>query len=131
MRNHPLSLRTSHGNGGNDGAGWAIDCGGKERLTSEFLEVGRTSLESQVREIISDGGGKVIVIPHRVWSNGRTSDTGEHVWAEIVKPTVASLAKQGNDVVIGYNTKGGSGRPIPKSWDPDALFDDRGRRVKG
>jgi hypothetical protein len=131
VRNHPLSLRTSHGNGGNDGAGWAIDCGNTERLSAELIEIGRTSLESQICEVISEGGGKAVVIPHRVWSSKRTADTGRPVWSEIVAPTVQRLAKAGLAVEIGYNTKGGTGRPIPRSWDANALFDDQGRRLKG
>lgn len=129
VRNHPLSLRTSHGNSGNDGAGWALDCGHAEDLTPDLVRVGCASLEAEIREIVASGGGNAIVIPHRAWSDQRRVDTDKRVWMEVVKPTVQSLAGQAVPVVIGYDVKAKSGLPIPRSWDPDALYDDKGRRV--
>ena len=128
VRNHPLSLRTSHGNGGNLGAGWAVDCGHAERLSPELVAIARVSLAQSIRDVVA-AGGRCVVVPHRVWSGDRTADTSATVWREIVRPTVDLLAGAGVPVVIGYRTVAGSGRPIPRSWDDRALYDDRGREL--
>lgn len=128
VRNHPLSLRTSHGNGGNLGAGWAIDCGHGEELSDVLVAIARASLESAIREVVA-AGGRCVVVPHRVWSADRRVDTDARVWRSVVKPTVVRLAADGVPVEIGYRTSAGGGRPIPRSWDDDAVYDDRGREI--
>lgn len=80
--------------------------------------------------MVAEGGGNVIVVPHRAWSADRRVDTDKRVWGSVVKPTVAKLNAERVPVVIGYNTKAGGGLPIPRSWDPEALYDDKGRPVR-
>jgi len=128
VRNHPLSLRTSHGNAGNLGAGWALDCGHGEQLTDALVAIGRASLESAIREVVA-AGGRCVVVPHRVWSADRRVDTDARVWRSVIKSTVLRLAAAGVPVEIGYRTSAGGGRPIPRSWDDDAVYDDRGREI--
>lgn len=128
VRNHPLALRTSHGNTGNLGAGWALDCGHDEELTEGLIAIGRSSLSSAIDDVVASGG-RCIVVPHRVWSAGRRRDTDERTWRNVVKPTIVARAAGGVPVVIGYETVAADGLPIPRSWDDDAKFDDRGRAL--
>jgi hypothetical protein len=128
IRNHPTTLRTAHGNGGNLGNGWALDCGHKETLTDELIRVGRASFADAVADVV-EAGGSCVVVPHRVWAADRRVDTSAAVWLHIVKATVLELQRVGVPVRIGYNTSAGGGLPIPRSWDPDALYDDRGRVI--
>lgn len=131
IRNHPLSLRTAHGNGGNIGPGWALDCGRDEVLTPRLRDVGVASLLDLCDDLIEHRAsvgaeGPIVLVPHRVWSSDRGPDTNPTVWRGVVLPVVETLR---GAAVVGYNTKGGSGRYIPRSWDPAALYDDRGRRL--
>lgn len=128
VRNHPLRLRTSHGNGGNAGAGWALDVGHLEVLSGEIVMVGRMSITDAILEVI-EAGGRCIVIPHRVWTRGRVADTSRQTWQRVVKPTVVELAANGHPVEIGYHTKAGSGLYIPNTWDEDAPYDEKGKLV--
>lgn len=127
VHNHPLSLRTSHGDGGNVGGGWALDVGHNETLSAAARDAGLSSLDAAIEHIIEHGAGRVIVCPHRCFSAARRGDTDRVVWQTIVRPTVDRWAASGANVVIGYNTAHGGGRPIPRSWDDRALYDDRGR----
>lgn len=125
LRNHPLSFRTKHGNAGNDGAGWALDIGHDEDLQQWHIETGRASLTSLLCDMHEAGSKHVRVAPHRCFSAGRRNDPGRRVWLGVVKPVVEVLPW----VSIDYELSVGSGRPVPRSWDPEALFDDRGRRL--
>jgi hypothetical protein len=129
IRNHPLSLRTSHGNGGNRGAGWALDAGHKEALTPELVSVGRESLRDLCFEVLDEGGGEVVIAPHRAFDRGRVADTSAGPWGQVVRATVDELAAEGRPVRIDYELAEKSGRPVPRSWDDRALFDDKGRRL--
>lgn len=127
VTNHPLSLRTSHGNGGNRGAGWAIDCGHAEALSDAFIAAAIDSLEDLVLDTYEATGETVIVVPHRVFSKKRTADTSREVWSRIVRPAIDRLDEDWSGVArIDYMLVSG-GRPVPRSWDDRALFDDRGR----
>lgn len=125
--NHPLTLRTSHGNGGNMGPGWACDCGSKERLSPELAAAGIASLSGLVRATFERTGHVVVLVPHRVWSSQRLGDTGSIVWRTIVLAVVEDLGR--DMIVVGYNTRGGTGRYISTTFDPSALYDDRGRKL--
>lgn len=128
VRNHPATLRTSHGNGGNKGMGWALDAGHAEDLGPELVAAGYRSLAGGIEECHEATGDVVIVVPHRVWSGKRIVDTSARVWSAIVIPVVQALGPL--VCRIGYELPGeNGGRPIPRSWDPGALFDDKGRRL--
>ncbi len=125
--NHPLTLRTSASNGGNMGAAWAVDAGHAEQLSPELIAVGQASLMRSILALHEHTGEVVIVVPHRCWSDQRLGDTGIIAWRAIVLPVVEALGPA--VCVVGYNTRGGSGRYISTSWDPAALYDDKGRPV--
>lgn len=129
VRNHPLSLRTSHGDGGNRGAGWALDCGHKEALTPYLVDVGIDSLSDLCHEVLDDGFGEVVLAPHRAFARDRIADTSAGPWGQVVRPVVDDLAARGLPVSIDYEIAEKGGRPIPRSWDDRALFDDKGRRL--
>ena len=135
VRLHPVTLRTSHGDRGNMGGGWAADCRPDEPLTATLRDVGIDSLVSHVRECrrvrLEAGGDPAlvhVVVPHRAWDYpGRADDPGAIVWRGIVLPALDVLGPE--VAVAGYNTRAGSGKPIPRSWDDAALFDDRGIKL--
>lgn len=127
VRNHPAQLRTSHGNGGNRGMGWAIDCGSKEALSPALVQAGHRSLAGCIFECHEASGEIVSVVPHRAFSKQRLGDTSGIVWGAVVLPVVAAL---GPTVCrIDYDLAEGGGRPVPRSWDPSATHDDKGRRI--
>jgi hypothetical protein len=70
-----------------------------------------------------------VVVGHRVWEDSRREDPSAITWKAVVIPVVDEREANGFPVVIGYRTKAGSGLPIPRSWDPDALYDDKGRMI--
>ena len=126
VTNHPLTLRTSHGNGGNRGAGWAIDCGHREALSDAFVAAAIDSLEDFILDVYeatqahrTSDPGPVVVVPHCVFSKKRKADTSGTVWRLIVVPAVARVVEDyGPSVVrIGYDVVEG-GYPIPADWGP-------------
>lgn len=126
--NYPMSMRTSHGDAGNMGPGWALDAAWDEAMGPDLIEVGIDSLVTAIEETAkaaSVGLEDVVVVPHRVWDAGRRVDPGEHVWRAVVLPAVKTTG-----ATIGYNTQAGSGLWIPSSWDPAALYDDSGNRLE-
>lgn len=127
VQNHALSLRTSHGNGGNAGTGWALDAEHSELLTQRLVSIGQASLGRHLQEQRELHDVPIIVVPHRAWASDRRVDTSAEPWRKIVRPTVDTLGP--SVAVIGYNTAAGGGLPVPRSWDERALFDDRGRRL--
>lgn len=126
VRNHPPELRTSASNHGNKGMAWACDCGADEVLSERFSEAARHSLRLAIDEAHEASGRTVIVVPHRAWSGSRRRDTAAWLWRHVVTPVVDAHPH----ARIGWEVRYGSGRPIPRSWDDRALFDDKGRRVK-
>ena len=64
--------------------------------------------------------------PHRCFSPSRYSDTNPKVHREIVLPCVRALP----GLEVDYNMRKGRGRPVPITWDPDALYDAKGRRLR-
>lgn len=128
--NHPLSLRTSHGNGGNVGAGWAIDCSHKESIGDAFASVACESLEDLILDCHEASGAQVVIVPHRVYSKKRSVDTDSTVWREVVRPAADVISQMYGDKTcrIGYEIVDG-GSPITTEWDERALYDPRGRRL--
>lgn len=125
VHNHPLTRRTVHGNHGNLGPGWALDCGHAEEITPRLRAVGIASLTELCSSMLRQPIERVVIVPHRAWSTSRLNDPGRRVWQSVVLPVVASF---GGRVVVGYNTVQG-GRPVPNDWDSNALFDSKGRRM--
>lgn len=123
--NYPITLRTSHGDTGNFGPGWALDASNTEPMTPELIAAGRRSLARIIRLTQQATGQQVIVVPHRVWEMGRAEDPGAIVWREIVLPVLAETG-----AVAGYNTVAG-GMPIPVTWDPRAKYTAYGKPLPG
>lgn len=126
VRNHPLALRTSHGDAGNMGPGWALDCGHTEQLIAELVAIGRVSLRALILELHELTGEVVAVVPHRAWSLKRKVDTDVRVWTSVVLHVVDELGP--TICVVGYNTAAG-GLPVPNIWDDRALYDAKGRKL--
>lgn len=92
VRNHPATLRTSHGNAGNKGMGWALDAGHREELTPALVGAGIRSLAGGIEECYAAADdGPVHVVPHAVWSGQRRVDTDARTWRAIVLPVVEAL----------------------------------------
>lgn len=126
IRNHPAKLRTSHGNGGNVGLGWALDAHHAEVLEPRFVAIACESLRETIIHAYLAGGEQVAVDAHRCHSAKRLVDIDGLHWRSIVLPTVREL---GSTAAIDYEVRTGTGRPIPRTWDPAAHFDAKGRRV--
>lgn len=129
IRNHPATLRTSHGNGGNKGMGWALDCGHREELTPALVGAGFRSLTATIVECHEATGEVVSVVPHRVWSGKRRVDTDSIVWRAVVLPVVSALGPSVCRVDYELCDRKAGGLPIGRGFDPAALFDDKGRRL--
>lgn len=126
IRNHPVRLRTVHGNSGNRGVGWAIDVGHKQQLTERHVSSGRVSLRLCLEDAHRDNGGQgLVVAPHRCFSASRRLDTNRAVHELITVPVVDALPFASFD----YELCEGGGRPIANDWDPRARYDLRGRKV--
>lgn len=126
VRNHSLWRRTSHGNAGNRGVGWAVDCGHAEPLPPELAAAAYQSLLMLVLEVHEATGEVVVIVPHRVFSKSRRRDTDRAAWV-VVLQVVAAL---GPSVCrVDYEMAQDGGLPVPRSWDPAALFDEKGRRL--
>lgn len=127
LRNRSLAQRSYHAGKGNDAAGLAIDCAHDEELDGWLIDTGRAALVDLNRRLRRHGDDdrEILVGPHRGTSNQRRLDPNEWVWREIVIPTVAAL----DDVSIDYEWKLGTGRQVPDVWDPDALYNMKGRQL--
>lgn len=124
VRNHSRELRTHHGNGGNRGIGFAVDCGRFERPADRVIDAGRETLRRAVLDVWQSER-PVTLAPHRSFSGQRLPDPGPIVWREVVLPVVRELPFARLD----YTLAEAQGRPIPRSWDPNAIFDDNGDRI--
>lgn len=108
ISNHPLSRHSWHGDGGNVGVGWAIDCAPNEVLDEWMIETGRASLRILIDRLRRKSTMPTIrVAPHRAFSASRRNDTGPMVWREVVEPVIALYA---GEVVAAYDLKKGEGR---------------------
>lgn len=126
IANHPLSRHSWHGNGGNVGVGFAVDCSPDEKLDDWMVETGQKSLAILIARLQRETLKPVIrIAPHRAFSASRRNDTGANVWKSIIEPVVMHTP----GVRIDYEVKKDGGLPVPKSWDGDALYDDKGNRV--
>lgn len=122
VRNHRPGLRTSSSNGGNRGLGFALDAATGEALPPELEAAGRLGLLGCIADA---GPGDVDVVAHRVFAAGRREDPGAAAWAAVVRPVTDASPR----ARIDYELREASGRPIPRTWDSNAFYDSRGRRV--
>lgn len=130
IRNRPLRQRSYHGGPvGNDGAGFAMDCSPTTTFTSDFARTCKAALWDLAREMIAAGCSTPIrVFPHRCVEapNRRGNDPGAEPWRTVVMPAV----DEHRDVLeIDYEMRANRGLPIPRTWDPNALYDAKGRRL--
>ncbi len=127
LANRLLDDHTWHANLGNFGVGWALDVGAGEHLEDWHIETGRaslTTLTGRILEISTRARLRgVRIAPHRAFSPSRRGDTGANVHREIVIPTVEKC----DALSIDYRMARGKGRPIGNDWDPNALYDAKGR----
>lgn len=123
VHNHSIHRRTSHGNAGNRGVGFAADCAHDEPLTPELATATFRALCLLVGEVYALTGEIVQLVPHRAFSAQRRNDPGPHVWEIVKKVALVSRAE------INYTLAEDKGLPVPSSWDDQALFDFRGRRL--
>lgn len=119
--NQSLLRRTSHGNGGNRGAGFAVDCAHGEPLSEELASAAFRALYLLVDEVWRLTGDIVSLVPHRVFSASRRNDPGEHVWKIVSAVEIANKRCR-----IDYSMFEAGGLPIPVTWDDRALFNSRG-----
>lgn len=125
IANHSLRRYSWHAGKGNFGVGWALDAGPNQALDSWMVDTGQASLATLAHRIDPTYQRPIRVVPHRCFTSGRVRDTNPTVWREVVKPVV----EQTPNLWIDYEMRRGTGRPVPRSWDPDAVFDDRGRKI--
>lgn len=130
LANRPLSHVTFHGNWNHTTAGWALDVGSGETLEDWHVETGRASLTQLTKRILKVSAkaraNGIRIAPHRGFSPSRRKDTGANVHREVIIPTVKSL----DALEIDYHIHKGKGRPIPNTWDPSALYDEKGRPLQ-
>jgi len=94
LQNRPLRSETWHGNSGNRGFGWAMDCHHRERLTGEEAETGILSLCSLLQRARFAGNKENIrIAPHGCFSGKRLVDTHREVYLRIVYPVVKRVAE--------------------------------------
>lgn len=132
IRNRALEQHSYHaGPIGNKGFGFAVDCGHNEVLTDSLIATGRTALYDLFQRAVLAGAHdrRIVVIPHRALAGDRAPDPNAAVWRSIVKPTVALAQGRGHKIAIDYEFRAGTGKPVPTTWDDDAHYDERGRKV--
>lgn len=129
VRNYAPTWRTVHANTANArSVGWALDVGHKQRLTDKHVAAGRASLRRCILDAFQANGGRALVVaPHRCFSPKRRVDTSAEVHRLVVLPTIGVLGP--SICRIDYAIFENGGRPIPRDWDPNALFDSKGRRL--
>lgn len=122
--NRRLSQRSYHAGKGNDGAGCAFDCAPDEDLTDFTIATFRAALRLHCKRVLEASQVRPhLLAPHRAFTKQRRRDTSATIWREVVRPVIDTIP----EVLIDYQIKRGSGRPVPNTWDDDALFDAKGR----
>ena len=130
LTNRELEHRTWHANSGNFGVGFAVDCGPNEHLDGWMVETGRQALRVLYARVIAASVKArregVLVAPHRCFSGSRRNDTNVTVHREIVLPVVREI----DGLDVDYHMRDGKGLPIPRRWDPGALYDHKGNKIR-
>lgn len=132
--NRRLGQRSYHGNGGNEGAGLALDMHPDESPGDDFAMTGRHALNMLADRMayLRKGAGRPPIVvkltSHRQHQYpGRARDPGKWVSENVVVPVVS----QRDDLVIAHGLVTGSGRPWPRDWDAASPYDMKGRRIDG
>jgi hypothetical protein len=130
LANRELEHVTWHGSLGNFGVGWALDVAHDQELEPWHIETGRAALETlYYRILVASARARakgVKLAPHRAFSPSRRVDTDFRTHREIVLPCVRKL----DGLEVDYTMRKGKGRPVPITWDKNALYDARGRRIQ-
>lgn len=129
VANRDLCQRTYHGNAGNYGVGFAVDCGPGEALSEMFVSTAQHALRKLVLRMSIRAGNmpEVRIVSHRQYSASRRQDPGAEVWRQVVLP----VASEDRRIVLVHGEHTGGGLPIPNTWDPGSPYDERGKWVKG
>lgn len=133
LDNRPLHSRTKASSAGNGGVAFAVDCAHDQQLSLDDIKTGQAAIRRLVRRLRSAGNTRPLrYAPHRCFDRSRRRDTDREVHLAIVKPTIASLNRVDRyGIRIDYEVAMGGGLPISTRDDPEAHFDERGRRVRG
>lgn len=135
LANRDIGQVSWHGNGdakqgGNVGVGFALDCHPAEMIGEWLVATGHASLKVLAGRVLKvsakarrDG---IRVAPHRAFSKDRGIDTDAVVWRKVILPVVE---RSGGLLRVDYEARWGSGRPVPNTWDDNALYDAKGRRI--
>lgn len=136
LRNNQISRYTYHGNGGNgpligvalEGHFPGIESIRKPKhndIDVHTIETGRAVLRLAVTKSRKEGAPVTRIYAHRQYSGGRTGDPGEGLWKEVVLPVAKEL-----DLEVRLDFKHGSGKKIPRDWDPEGVVDYKGRALR-
>jgi hypothetical protein len=128
VANRRLEQRSHHAGDLNAfSAGFAMDCAPDEPMSSDFVATCRHGLLCLAHRMANkDAETPIKVGPHRSGSSQRRNDTARTAWLAVIKPT---CQEHPDLLAIDYHLRVGSGLPVSRSWDPDALYDDRGRKL--
>ncbi len=129
--NRRLASRTKASSAGNDGVAWAIDCHHRQDLTVDMVQTGQLGLRRLVRRLREQGNTKPLRYGiHRCFDADRRVDTDRIVHLQVAKPAIVDIDREDPfGVFIDYEAALGGGRPISTREDPEALYDEKGRRV--
>lgn len=136
LYNNPISRYTYHGNGGNgpligvamEGHFPGIESIRKTKhdgFDSHVIATARAAVRLAVTKSREEGAPVERIYGHRQYSSGRTGDPGEGLWREVVLPMAKEL-----DLEVRLDFKHGSGKKIPRDWDPRGLVDYKGRALR-
>lgn len=131
MLNRPLRHRTYAAGAGNGGVSMAMDCHHREPISEAFAQAGRNMVRGVVRELRATGNSKRLrYTVHGQWSRQRWNDTHREAHLAVYKPAILELQAEGEAVYIDYEHSADGGRPLTTRDDPDAHFNEKGRRVR-
>lgn len=131
VENRPLEHKTWASNGGNIGVSCAVDCHHGEEVSAAVAEAGRNMLFMLHNDLLEQGGERPIrYTVHGQWRRSRWNDTHRRTHLAIFKPVILEMRRYGHDIYIDYEHHADGGRPLTTRDDPDAHFDETGRRVR-
>lgn len=133
IRNRPLSHRTYAAGAGNGGVSMALDCHHREAVSKAFAAAGRKAFRALFYDMLGHlrpADEAIRYTVHGQWSRQRWNDTHREAHLAVYKPAVLELQAEGEAIYIDYEHSADGGRPLTTRDDPDAHFDERGRRVR-
>jgi hypothetical protein len=99
--------------------------GGPHELTAKQIEASKILFGLIHDDFVANGGEWSRVHGHRQSSDQRTADPGQAIWEEVAIPWMEALDPASDsyseDVYGGSDYAIGTGKPIPKQWDPTAV----------